>query len=149
MFELDERLAADTVAVGAFPLSLLLLCRDANYPWFMLVPQRAGISEIHQLTAAERWQLALESNQLERALVAVFKPDKINIAALGNVVPQLHVHHIARYRTDPAWPRPVWGAVPAAPYAPAQRADRIARMIAVLTGDAFAPNAAMRPSARP
>lgn len=140
MFRLDERLAADTERVGAFPLSLLLLSLDANYPWFLLVPQRAGISEIYQLSAAEQQQLARESDQLARALVAMFKPVKINIAALGNVVAQLHVHHVARYATDPAWPRPVWGAVPAVPYVPERRMEVIAGMAAELAGSTFVPN---------
>jgi diadenosine tetraphosphate (Ap4A) HIT family hydrolase len=90
--------------------------KDANYPWFILLPDRAGVSEIYQLTADDQMQLTRESACLARALVQAFQPHKLNIAALGNVVPQLHVHHIARYRHDPAWPAPVWGKVAAVEY---------------------------------
>lgn len=116
MFELDSRLAGDTLPVGSFDLSLLLLHRDANYPWFILVPERPGITEIYQLAEEEQMQLTRESSLLARTLVRVFAADKINIAALGNVVPQLHIHHIVRYRNDPSWPGPVWGAAAATAY---------------------------------
>ena len=97
--------------MGRFPLCHLLLSRDANYPWCILVPDREGVSEIHQLSDADQQQLIRESSQLARVLETVFSPDKLNIAALGNIVPQLHIHHIARYRHDSAWPAPVWGRV--------------------------------------
>ncbi len=90
--------------------------RDANYPWCILVPDREDVTEIYQLTDIDQQQLIRESSQLSVAMTAVFGPDKLNIAALGNVVPQLHVHHIARYCNDPAWPAPVWGRVVAKPY---------------------------------
>lgn len=109
MAAIHERLRADCLLLGRFPLCHLLLMQDANYPWFILVPDREGIGEIYQLTESDRAQLMQESVQLSRALVAAFSPDKLNIAALGNVVPQLHVHHIARFRHDAAWPAPVWG----------------------------------------
>lgn len=124
-WSLHPRLAADTVTVGDFALSRLLLAHDANYPWTILVPRRAGIREIHELSEADQQQLLRESMLLSRALVAAFAPAKLNIAALGNVVPQLHVHHIARYATDPAWPAPVWGQVPAIAYDEAARQARI------------------------
>ncbi len=111
MFQLDERLAASAITLGAFPLSLLLLSRDANYPWFLLVPQRQGVTEIFQLESADQQQLMAESCHLSRVLMAEFAGDKLNVAALGNQVPQLHLHHVVRYRGDPAWPGPVWGAV--------------------------------------
>jgi diadenosine tetraphosphate (Ap4A) HIT family hydrolase len=129
---LHPQLQADCVMVGRFPLCHLLLMQDANYPWFILVPDRDGVREIHELGAADRQQLLHESVQLSRALVAAFAPDKLNIAALGNVVPQLHVHHVVRYRDDAAWPAPVWGRVPARPYDPAGLADRLARLKSVL-----------------
>ncbi len=116
MFQLHPQLAADCVTLGTFPLSQLLMLRDANYPWFLLVPARSGIGEIHHLVEADRQQLLHESVCLSQAIEQAFKPDKLNVAALGNMVPQLHVHHIARYRTDPAWPAPVWGRVPASAY---------------------------------
>lgn len=102
--------------LGRFALCRLLLMNDANYPWFILVPERENIREIHELNDADRHALWDESAVLARALAAVFKPDKLNIAALGNQVPQLHVHHIVRYTHDAAWPQPVWGKVPPRPY---------------------------------
>lgn len=116
MFELDSRLHADTWVLGDFSLCRLLLSRDANYPWLILVPRRAGISEIFELNVADQAQLALETAQLGKALKQLTSADKINIAALGNVVAQLHVHVIARYANDAAWPGPVWGKVPAVAY---------------------------------
>ena len=116
MFELHPRLAQDTLVIGDFALSRLLLMNDAHYPWFILVPRRAGIREIYELSAEDQVQLLRESSQLAKVLSRIFEADKINLAALGNMVPQLHIHHIVRYRTDPAWPKPVWGLLPAKPY---------------------------------
>ncbi|HPY41512.1 MAG TPA: HIT domain-containing protein [Thiolinea sp.] len=117
-FELHPQLAADTLVVGNLPLCRVLLMNESRYPWFILVPQRAAISEIHQLTAADRTQLWEESDLVSRQLMQIFKADKLNIAALGNVVPQLHLHHIARFKTDAAWPAPVWGKFQAEAYSP-------------------------------
>jgi diadenosine tetraphosphate (Ap4A) HIT family hydrolase len=122
---LHPQLESDTTAVGDLPLSRLLLANDANYPWLLLVPRRAGASEIIDLADAEQIALATEIAQVCRALKAVMPCDKLNVAALGNVVPQLHVHVVARRRGDPAWPKPVWGAVPALDYDPAER-ERLA-----------------------
>ena len=108
-FELHSRLAGDCIRVGRLPLSMLLLMNDARYPWFILVPQRNAISEVFQLPESDQVQLCRESAQLSRNLMQSFHADKINIGALGNLVPQLHIHHIARFRSDPAWPAPVWG----------------------------------------
>jgi len=105
---------------------------DARYPWFILVPQRADVSEIHQLSGALRQQLMSESAAVSEALAVGFSADKINIAALGNVVPQLHVHHIARFRDDPAWPAPVWGKFPAIHYVDDAQLAVIQRLIAHL-----------------
>ena len=116
MFELDQRLRADCVEVGAFALSRLLLMNDAHYPWFILVPQRADVSEVFDLTAAEQQQMWEEVNLFAVTLKNVFLADKINIATLGNVVGQLHIHVIARFRDDIAWPAPVWGRHPAEAY---------------------------------
>jgi len=130
--ELHPQLQADTVEIGRFPLCRLLLMKDANYPWCILVPDRAEITEICQLAAGDQMQLMRESVALSEALMQVFRPDKLNIAALGNVVPQLHVHHIARFRTDPAWPAPVWGRVPAAKYQPGGLDEVAAKLRSVL-----------------
>jgi diadenosine tetraphosphate (Ap4A) HIT family hydrolase len=115
-FELHTRLAADCIRVGRLPLSLLLLLNDARYPWFILVPQRSGIGEIFQLPESDQCQLWRESANLAHNLMQSFHADKINIGALGNLVPQLHVHHIARFTSDPAWPGPVWGHSAPVPY---------------------------------
>ena len=118
MFQLHPQLQADCVILGHFPLCELLLMNDARYPWFILVPRRPGVREIYELTASDLHALMEESVLLSRHLVSVYRPDKMNIAALGNKVDQLHLHHIARYRRDPAWPAPVWGHGSAVPYSP-------------------------------
>lgn len=128
MFALHPQLRADCFPVGRFVLCQLLLLNDARYPWFILVPQRAGVSEIYMLDEADRAQLWQESDALSRYMAELFQPDKLNIAALGNVVPQLHIHHIARFRSDPAWPRPVWGFGESAAYGARERDELIARV---------------------
>ena len=90
--------------------------KDANYPWFILVPDRENVTEIFQLDETDQKQLITESSLLSSTITRLFNADKINIAALGNLVPQLHLHHIVRYTTDAAWPAPVWGKLPAKPY---------------------------------
>jgi diadenosine tetraphosphate (Ap4A) HIT family hydrolase len=125
---LHPQLESDTGPVGDLPLSRLLLANDANYPWLLLVPRCAGASEIIDLADAEQIALAAEIARVCRALKAVAPCDKLNVAALGNVVPQLHVHVIARRRDDPAWPRPAWGAVPARDYDPAARERLVAAL---------------------
>lgn len=116
MFVLDSRLQQDTLPMGDLPLCRVLLSNDANYPWFILVPRRADISEVFQLEAADQQQLWRETTELAQLLQVSFKADKMNIAALGNVVSQLHMHVIVRRRDDVAWPAPVWGKQPARPY---------------------------------
>lgn len=129
---LHERLAADTVALADWPLCRVLLMNDASYPWLILVPRRPDLKEIHDLDAAGRAQLTEEICRASRALQSSFAPDKINVGALGNLVPQFHVHVIARFRSDPAWPGPVWGARPAVAYeAGALQARRAALMAAL------------------
>lgn len=128
MAELHERLQQDCLVVGRFPLCRLLLVRDANYPWFILVPDREGITEIYQLDSADQQQLARESAMLAAVLAEQFQADKLNIAAIGNLVPQLHVHHVVRYRTDAAWPAPVWGTVPVIPYTDTALAGVISKL---------------------
>lgn len=116
MFELHPQLVKDCLPVGRFSLCHLLLMRDANYPWCILVPARIDITEIYQLSDADQQQLMRESSLLASSMAALFAADKMNIAALGNIVPQLHIHHVARHHADPAWPRPVWGEVPPLTY---------------------------------
>src|SRR5262249_2100171 len=116
-WSLYPQLVRDTAPVGDLVLSRLLAMNDANYPWVILVPRRAGIVEIIDLDEAERSQLMAEIAQVSAALKSLTTCDKLNVAAIGNVVPQLHVHVVARRTTDAAWPKPVWGVVPAKPYA--------------------------------
>lgn len=116
-FAIDPRLATDTRPVGELPLSRLLLMDDARFPWLILVPRIAGARELLDLDEADRGMLLGEISLVSRALESLFKPDKLNVAALGNVVPQLHVHVLARHQSDAAWPRPVWGVGEREPYA--------------------------------
>ena len=118
----------DCLYVGRFRLCHLLLMNDAHFPWFILVPDRAGISEIYELDSNDQQQLITESSILSRILHTEFDADKINIGALGNIVPQLHIHHIARYKDDAAWPGPVWGAVEATAYKDTERAQVIDKL---------------------
>ena len=120
MFQIHPTLQNDCITLGKLDLCHLLLMNDANYPWFILVPEREGISEIFQLDEVDQGQLLNESTCLAAHIHKVFHADKLNIAALGNVVPQLHIHHIVRYRDDACWPSPVWGERPAVPYSVGQ-----------------------------
>jgi diadenosine tetraphosphate (Ap4A) HIT family hydrolase len=115
-FSLHERLRADTTELTRWPLSLVLLMNARQWPWLVLVPRRADIREIHELPERDQHALTAEIVRASRSLMQLVQPHKINIAALGNVVPQLHVHVIARFTNDPAWPNAVWGAVPPEPY---------------------------------
>lgn len=137
-FALHPRLAADTFVLAQWPLCTLLLMNDAQYPWCILVPRRAGLREIHDLPEADQQQLLRESSVLGRALMQAFDGLKLNVAALGNLVPQLHVHHIVRFERDPAWPAPVWGKHPARPYDEAQRRTFVERLAAHVTDTQFA-----------
>ena len=138
-FQLHPRLAEDCFEVGHLLLSRVLMMNDSQFPWFILVPERAEIREIHQLDVADREQLMHESCSLAEALTVLYQPDKLNIAAIGNLVPQLHVHHVVRYQHDKAWPAPIWGKCPAEPYDEAQarlHIERVKRQLALneLTG---------------
>lgn len=115
-FELHERLAADTVLLGSTRLCEVRLMNEKTWPWVILVPAIAGIREIYELSETQQQRLVAESSELSRAMMEAFKGDKMNVAALGNMVPQLHVHHIVRFKGDPAWPGPVWGTQAPVPY---------------------------------
>jgi diadenosine tetraphosphate (Ap4A) HIT family hydrolase len=115
-FELHPRLAADTFNVGDLRLCRVLLNNDARFPWCILVPRIAGLRDLHQVPVTDRVQLFSEIEQVSLALEALADADKMNVAALGNMVPQLHVHVIARREDDVAWPMPVWNAGAAQPY---------------------------------
>ena len=134
-FELDSRLANDCILLGDFPLSRLLLMNDAQYPWFILVPRRAGVTEMYHLSEGERYQLMDESAELAEAMADSFSAKKMNVAMLGNMVPQLHLHHIARQESDPAWPGPVWGKHPTKPYIQEQIKDMRERIKSILSSE--------------
>lgn len=127
-FALDPRLQADTHPVAMLPLCELRLMDDARYPWLILVPRRAGVTEIADLTESEQAQLWREANQAAAALRAVAPCDKLNLGALGNIVRQLHLHVVARTEGDAAWPGPVWGSGAAVPYAAGALAARLAAL---------------------
>jgi diadenosine tetraphosphate (Ap4A) HIT family hydrolase len=129
-WSLHAQLEKDAVPVGDLPLSRVLAVNDANFPWLLLVPRRTGASEIIDLPEPEQARLMAEIAQVAGALKSITGCDKLNVAAIGNVVPQLHVHVIARRIGDAAWPKPVWGAVPARPYA----AGELEPVIAALRG---------------
>ena len=119
-FELDPRLASASSFVADWPLSRVLLMNDARFPWLVLVPRRPGANEIFDLNEADRLTLTKEYCRAGERLKALTKAEKINICAIGNMVPQLHVHVIARKADDPVWPSPVWSRGYAAPYEPAE-----------------------------
>jgi diadenosine tetraphosphate (Ap4A) HIT family hydrolase len=120
-WSLDPQLAKDTIEIGDLPLVRTLLMNDANYPWLVLVPRLPGAVEILDLDDEQQALLMVETALIARVLRDVTVCDKLNIAAIGNIVPQLHVHVVARWRDDPAWPRPVWGAAPPRTYEPLER----------------------------
>jgi diadenosine tetraphosphate (Ap4A) HIT family hydrolase len=127
-FVLDPRLAGDTHCVGDLELSRVLLMDDARFPWLILVPRRANLRELTDLGTGDQQRLLAEIDRCARILHTLEKPDKLNIAALGNVVAQLHVHVIARRASDAAWPRPVWGFGEREPYATDALSQRLAAM---------------------
>jgi len=136
-FQLHPQLAKDCYYLGDFPLCALLLSKDANYPWYILVPRQANISEAFQLSPNDQQKLQQESLQLSEALNNGFCADKMNIAALGNMVPQLHLHHIVRYKTDAAWPNPVWGFTHANNYTETLLNERINKTYQLLNNTSF------------
>jgi len=119
-FSLHPQLVSDSFEIADFPLCKLLLCNDSAYPWFILVPKVDDITEIYQLDWQQQLQLLNESSLLSELLMQIFDGDKMNVAALGNVVEQLHVHHVVRYKTDVSWPKPIWGQQQSSPYTDAE-----------------------------
>jgi len=134
-FILDSRLVADTHAVGDLEFSRVLLMDDARFPWLILVPRRSGLRELIELSRDDQHLLLDEINSCAHVLQAMEKPDKLNIAALGNAVAQLHVHVIARFANDTAWPRPVWGCGERAPYPAETLRSRLAALRSALRLD--------------
>ncbi len=132
MYALHPQLADETVPVCDLDLCRVLLSKDANYPWLVLSPRRDGLRDLHDLNDADGIAVLDEIRRCSHVLVDLYRPDKMNVAALGNQVPQLHIHIIARFTADPAWPGPVWGRVPAAAYDDAARDALISRLRAAL-----------------
>jgi diadenosine tetraphosphate (Ap4A) HIT family hydrolase len=133
-YELHPQLAADTHPLAALELCELRLMDDANYPWLILVPRVPAAREMIDLDQAQRHRLTDEIDLAARLLREAFRPHKLNVAALGNLIPQLHVHVIAREENDPAWPAPVWGRVAARPYPPEALVERVRRLRDLLPG---------------
>lgn len=127
MFALHPQLEKDGIWLGDWPLCRVLLMDNAEFPWVILVPRREGVREVTDLDAPTRVALMEELCRASEAMQKLFKADKMNVAALGNMVPQLHVHVIARFSDDAAWPKPVWGG-PARPYGEAMRAETVAKI---------------------
>ena len=115
-FTLHHRLQEDTIEIIRLKLSRVLLMNDSSFPWIVLVPEREGVQEVYELSIEDRSVLIEEIAAASEIIRQLYSPDKINIGALGNLVPQLHIHVIGRFRTDRAWPGPVWGSGPARPY---------------------------------
>ncbi|MEN1939526.1 HIT family protein [Luteimonas sp. MJ246] len=131
-YALHPQLAADSHPLAGLALCDLQLMDDSNYPWLVLVPRVAGARELLDLDPGQRKDLVEEITRCEQLLLDVFQPHKLNVAALGNLVPQLHVHVIARFEHDPAWPAPVWGRVASRPYAPEALVGRVRELQAAL-----------------
>ncbi len=132
-YALDPRLAADSHALARFELCDVRLMDESHYPWLVLVPRLPGLRDLIDLDQSRRHQLTDEVDRASRLLRDAFCPDKLNVAALGNVVAQLHVHVIARFKTDPAWPMPVWGRIETRPYSPEAMLERMTQLQALLS----------------
>ena len=133
-FELDPRLEADTLPLADLPLCRALLMNDARYPWVVLVPRVASVSEVFELSEEEQAQLWREATRLGAAMKEAFQGDKLNIATLGNVVSQLHIHLVVRFTDDASWPAPVWGNGTPKPYGLAQQGERREQLLAHIEG---------------
>jgi diadenosine tetraphosphate (Ap4A) HIT family hydrolase len=127
-FTLHPDLLRDSHPVDHLPLCEVRLVEDAAYPWVLLVPRVSDISDTIDLNPRDHAQMWEESRNLSQVLMQLFEGDKLNVAALGNMTPQLHLHHIVRYHSDPAWPGPIWGKQPMAPYSHVERESRITRI---------------------
>jgi diadenosine tetraphosphate (Ap4A) HIT family hydrolase len=132
-FRLDPRLASDTHWLGELPMARALLMNDARFPWVILVPRESDLRDLIDLPLESQYRLLDDVNRVAHVLHALYKPDKLNIAALGNVVAQLHVHVIARFTVDAAWPRPVFGVGTSESYTADALATRIAQLRTALS----------------
>ena len=132
-FQLHERLAADCFEVTDLAICKVLLMNDARYPWLILVPQREALTDLHQIAHSEQAQVFAEITRVSHALEQLTSPYKLNVAALGNQVPQLHIHVIARNKDDEAWPGPVWGVGTARNYKQSESAAFLTQLKTVLS----------------
>ncbi|WP_037080025.1 HIT family protein [Neorhizobium vignae] len=132
-FELDGRIARDSDLVSVLTLCQLRIQNDSRWPWLVMVPQRADMTEIFDLSPEEQALLSAEVNKVAAALKTVTGATKINVGALGNIVHQLHVHVIARFEGDPNWPGPIWGFGQAAPYGESQKQDFLNKLVEALS----------------
>ncbi|MEP3244668.1 MAG: HIT domain-containing protein [Sneathiella sp.] len=128
MFKLHPRLEADTLPIIKLQISSLYLMKDARFPWVILVPERDNLTELHHLSEKDYAIVTQEMHQIAQMMEDSFSPDKINVGALGNLVPQLHIHIIARFTSDDAWPAPVWGAGDVQPYTASAESDMITKL---------------------
>lgn len=135
-FQLHSDLVRDTHELGTFTLCRVLLMDDATYPWFVLVPKVEGLKDTIDMRDTDHTQLWAESKSFSIAIMRIFNGEKLNVAALGNMTPQLHIHHIVRYKDDPAWPGPIWGVKPMTPYNRVA-VDDIKRKLAKATPEGF------------
>ncbi len=136
-FQLHPQLSKDSIVIGQFYLCQLLLLNDSQYPWFVLVPMRDSITELYQLTEQDSQQVWLESKLLSVVIMELFDGDKLNVAMLGNMVPQLHLHHIVRFKNDPCWPKPIWGQLAMKAYLPEKAFNIKQRMQQKLPSEHF------------
>ena len=132
MFELHPQLNIDTFTIGDLPLCRILMMNDKQFPWLILVPKRSFIREVYELNENDRSVLQEESSRISELLMDHFKGDKLNIGALGNIVPQLHIHHIVRYTHDAIWPKPVWGQIETKRYTKLQQQNLITTLQAIV-----------------
>ena len=134
-FKLDSRLENDTIHIASWPLCEVLLMNDVQYPWLILVPRVGDATELYHLSDEQRQQLDLESMYLGQNLMQLFSGDKLNIAALGNVVKQLHIHLVVRFEGDPTWPAPIWGKLPAQSYSTDERQATLLKLKRIIDKD--------------
>ncbi|MGB0495100.1 MAG: HIT domain-containing protein [Kangiellaceae bacterium] len=134
VFELNPQLMTDSVVIGDFPLTRLLMMNDSQFPWFVLVPKRVNIKEVYQLPKHEQAILWEESSKLSELLMRHFKGDKLNVAAIGNIVSQFHLHHVVRYENDSCWPKPIWGQKPMKAFIQKEIDEIIAKLAPHLSG---------------
>jgi diadenosine tetraphosphate (Ap4A) HIT family hydrolase len=134
VFTLHPQLAADTETITSLSVCRVLLMNDSRFPWLILVPERPELRDLHELEAEDYQTAANEIRAVSHHLANHFGADKMNVAALGNMVPQLHIHIIARFTGDAAWPKPVWGVGNAVPYTPEARTERKQQLTSLLDG---------------